>query len=87
MGKNGAESYGIVGSLDLGAKMIGRYGRMRCRVTTSSAFIRRPMMKNLLLGDFLRVKNVTLPKGIYVKLQTYTSDFLNTSDPKAISGF
>ncbi|GJY40394.1 ubiquitin fusion degradation protein 1 homolog isoform X1 [Tanacetum coccineum] len=44
------------------------------------------MMKNLLLeeGDFLRVKNVTLPKGTYVKLQPHTSDFLNISNPKAI---
>nr|GEX49480.1 ubiquitin fusion degradation protein 1 homolog [Tanacetum cinerariifolium] len=43
------------------------------------------MMKNLLLeeGDFLRVKNVTLPKGTYVKLQPHTSDFLNISNPKA----
>ncbi|KAL8249001.1 hypothetical protein R6Q59_005869 [Mikania micrantha] len=44
------------------------------------------MMKNLLLqeGDIVRVKNVTLPKGTYVKLQPHTSDFLNISNPKAI---
>ncbi|KAK9065164.1 hypothetical protein SSX86_016547 [Deinandra increscens subsp. villosa] len=44
------------------------------------------MMENLLLqeGDIVRVKNVTLPKGTYVKLQPHTSDFLNISNPKAI---
>ncbi|XP_024990444.1 ubiquitin recognition factor in ER-associated degradation protein 1-like isoform X1 [Cynara cardunculus var. scolymus] len=44
------------------------------------------MMENLLLqeGDVVRVKNVTLPKGTYVKLQPHTTDFLNISNPKAI---
>lgn len=44
------------------------------------------MMENLLLqeGDFVRVKNVTLPKGKYVKLQPHTKDFLDISNPKAI---
>lgn len=44
------------------------------------------MMENLLLqeGDIVRVKNVTLPKGTYVKLQPHTTDFLNISNPKAI---
>nr|GEW91307.1 ubiquitin recognition factor in ER-associated degradation protein 1 [Tanacetum cinerariifolium] len=44
------------------------------------------MMKNLLLekGDLLRVKNGTLPKSTHVKLQIYTSNFLNISNPKAI---
>lgn len=44
------------------------------------------MMENLLLqeGDFVRVKNVTLPKGTYVKLQPHTKDFLDISNPKAI---
>ncbi|CAA0807669.1 ubiquitin fusion degradation 1 [Striga hermonthica] len=44
------------------------------------------MMENLLLqeGDFVRVKNVTLPKGTYVKLQPHTMDFLDISNPKAI---
>ncbi|KAK4401483.1 Ubiquitin fusion degradation protein 1 [Sesamum angolense] len=39
------------------------------------------MMENLLLqeGDFIRVKNVTLPKGTYVKLQPHTKDFLDIS--------
>ncbi|GFP85942.1 ubiquitin fusion degradation protein 1 homolog [Phtheirospermum japonicum] len=44
------------------------------------------MMENLLLqeGDFVKVKNVTIPKGTYVKLQPHTKDFLDISNPKAI---
>ncbi|KAJ1395557.1 Ubiquitin fusion degradation protein Ufd1-like [Sesbania bispinosa] len=44
------------------------------------------MMENMLLqeGDIIRVKNVTLPKGTYVKLQPHTKDFLDISNPKAI---
>ncbi|KAG7636927.1 Ubiquitin fusion degradation protein Ufd1-like [Arabidopsis thaliana x Arabidopsis arenosa] len=44
------------------------------------------MMQNLLLqeGDIVRVRNVTLPKGTYVKLQPHTTDFLDISNPKAI---
>ncbi|XP_026449596.1 ubiquitin fusion degradation protein 1 homolog isoform X2 [Papaver somniferum] len=44
------------------------------------------MMQNMLLeeGGTVRVKNVTLPKGTYVKLQPHTKDFLDISNPKAI---
>lgn len=35
-------------------------------------------------GDIVRVKNVTLPKGKYVKLQPHTKDFLDISNPKAM---
>ncbi|KAK4740238.1 hypothetical protein R3W88_003935 [Solanum pinnatisectum] len=44
------------------------------------------MMENLCLqeGDIVTVKNVTLPKGKYVKLQPHTMDFLDISNPKAI---
>ncbi|GJN26670.1 hypothetical protein PR202_gb14620 [Eleusine coracana subsp. coracana] len=44
------------------------------------------MMQNMLLqeGDTVRVKNATLPKGKYVKLQPHTTDFLDISNPKAI---
>ncbi|XP_018815358.1 ubiquitin fusion degradation protein 1 homolog [Juglans regia] len=44
------------------------------------------MMENMLLqeGDIVRVKNMTLPKGTYVKLQPHTKDFLDISNPKAI---
>ncbi|MFS8018331.1 putative ubiquitin fusion degradation protein Ufd1 [Helianthus anomalus] len=43
-------------------------------------------MGNLLMreGDIVRVKNVTLPNGTYVKLQPHTKDFLEISNPKAI---
>jgi ubiquitin fusion degradation protein 1 len=44
------------------------------------------MMQNMLLqeGDTVRVKNTTLPKGTYVKLQPHTTDFLDISNPKAM---
>ncbi|CAO2043416.1 unnamed protein product [Urochloa humidicola] len=44
------------------------------------------MMQNMLLqeGDIVRLKNATLPKGTYVKLQPHTTDFLDISNPKAI---
>lgn len=44
------------------------------------------MMENMLLqeGDKVKVKNVALPKGSYVKLQPHTKDFLDISNPKAI---
>jgi len=44
------------------------------------------MMQNMLLqeGDTVRVKNATLPKGTYVKLQPHTTDFLDISNPKAM---
>ncbi|KAJ3680080.1 hypothetical protein LUZ60_016358 [Juncus effusus] len=44
------------------------------------------MMQNMLLreGDIIRLKNASLPKGTYVKLQPHTTDFLDISNPKAI---
>lgn len=44
------------------------------------------MMQNMLLeeGDTVKVKNATLPKGSYVKLQPHTKDFLDISNPKAV---
>eukprot|EP00798_Chlamydomonas_sp_ICE-L_P029337 gene29337-8891_t len=44
------------------------------------------MMQNLLLqvGDMVKLKNVALPKGTFVKLQPVTSDFLDISNPKAV---
>ncbi|MCL7028906.1 hypothetical protein MKW94_008571 [Papaver nudicaule] len=44
------------------------------------------MMQNMLLqvGGTVRVKNVALPKGTYVKLQPHTKDFLDISNPKAV---
>ncbi|KAL5709563.1 Ubiquitin recognition factor in ER-associated degradation protein 1 [Ranunculus cassubicifolius] len=43
-------------------------------------------MENMLLqeGDIVQVKNATLSKGTYVKLQPHTKDFLDISNPKAI---
>ncbi|KAG1662009.1 hypothetical protein FOA52_009498 [Chlamydomonas sp. UWO 241] len=44
------------------------------------------MMQNLLLqvGDLVKFRNVSLPKGKFVKLQPVTSDFLDISNPKAV---
>jgi hypothetical protein len=44
------------------------------------------MMQNLLLteGQAVKFKNVSLPKGSFVKLQPVTSDFLDISNPKAV---
>ncbi|KAK6234883.1 hypothetical protein QUC31_018648 [Theobroma cacao] len=44
------------------------------------------MMENMLLqeGDIVQVKNASLAKGTYVKLQPHTMDFLDISNPKAI---
>ncbi|EEF28633.1 ubiquitin recognition factor in ER-associated degradation protein 1 isoform X4 [Ricinus communis] len=44
------------------------------------------MMENMLLqeGDLVQLKNASLMKGTYVKLQPHTTDFLDISNPKAI---
>ncbi|KAI5665992.1 hypothetical protein M9H77_15845 [Catharanthus roseus] len=44
------------------------------------------MMENMLLqeGDIVNIKNASLSKGTYVKLQPHTTDFLDISNPKAI---
>ncbi|EZG47331.1 ubiquitin fusion degradation protein 1 [Gregarina niphandrodes] len=44
------------------------------------------MMRNLQLddGDLLRVTNVSLPKGNFVKIQPVTSDFLNLTNHRAV---
>eukprot|EP00892_Ulva_mutabilis_P004339 jgi/Ulvmu1/2277/UM013_0124.1 len=44
------------------------------------------MMDNMLLsvGELVNLKNVSLPKGSFIKIQPHTSDFLDISDPKAV---
>ncbi|KAL8057381.1 hypothetical protein ABFS82_04G180600 [Erythranthe guttata] len=44
------------------------------------------MMENMQLkdGDIVRVKNASLPKGTYVKMQPHKTDFLDVSNPKAV---
>lgn len=44
------------------------------------------MMQNLKLteGGLINLKNVSLPKGTFVKIQPHTTDFLDISDPKAV---
>lgn len=45
------------------------------------------MMENMLLqeGDKVQLKSTSLAKGTYVKLQPHTMDFLDISNPKAMS--
>ncbi|CDO99484.1 unnamed protein product [Coffea canephora] len=56
--------------------------------TAEEGFVFLPqwMMDNLkiLEGDLVLLKDVSLPKGTYVKLQPHTTDFINISDPKAV---
>jgi len=49
-------------------------------------YLPRWMMLNMLLteGQAVKFRNVSLPKGTYVKLQPVTSDFLDISNPKAV---
>lgn len=44
------------------------------------------MMQNMSLqeGDVLQIKNISLVKGTYIKLQPHTQDFLDISNPKAM---
>lgn len=48
--------------------------------------LRFQMMENLLLqeGDIVKVRNTSLAKGSYVRLQPHTKDFLDISNPKAM---
>ncbi|RVW66039.1 Ubiquitin recognition factor in ER-associated degradation protein 1 [Vitis vinifera] len=45
------------------------------------------MMENLLLeeGDIVKVKNVSLPAGTYMQLQPHTKNFLDITNPRAMS--
>ncbi|XP_010469996.1 PREDICTED: ubiquitin fusion degradation protein 1 homolog [Camelina sativa] len=56
--------------------------------TADEGFVYLPywMMLNMSLqeGDILQVKNISLVKGTYIKLQPHTQDFLDISNPKAI---
>jgi ubiquitin fusion degradation protein 1 len=44
------------------------------------------MMENMLLqeGDIVQLRNTSLAKGTFVKLQPHTKDFLDISNPKAM---
>lgn len=44
------------------------------------------MMDNLLLsvGDLVNLKNVSLPKGSFIKIQPHTTTFLDIANPKAV---
>ncbi|KAI8025879.1 Ubiquitin recognition factor in ER-associated degradation protein 1 [Camellia lanceoleosa] len=54
------------------------------QIENGDKIIMPPSALDRLEGDIVRVKNVTLPKGTYVKLQPHTKDYLDISNPKAI---
>lgn len=69
------------------------HSRVVVHVTTFPLGLRQPhlrvwmqMMDNMLLsvGELVNLKNVSLPKGSFIKIQPHTSDFLEISDPKAV---
>ncbi|GAB2267647.1 hypothetical protein Dimus_002629 [Dionaea muscipula] len=68
------------------ASRISHCGVLEFTADEGMIFVPNWMMENMLLqeGDIVRVKNVALPKGKYVKLQPHTKDFLDISNPKAI---
>ncbi|XP_041017237.1 ubiquitin fusion degradation protein 1 homolog [Juglans microcarpa x Juglans regia] len=68
------------------AERISHYGVLEFIAEEGMIYMPYWMMENMLLqeGDIVRVKNMTLPKGTYVKLQPNTKDFLDISNPKAM---
>ncbi len=69
--------------------------RLPLIMLASAAYHPRPvtacalqMMQNLLLqvGETVKLRNVSLPKGTYVKLQPHTTDFLDIHNPKVELG-
>lgn len=61
-------------------------GVMEFTAEEGMAYIPYWLMQSLYLkeGDLVHFKNVTLPKGTYVKLRPQTKDFLDVSNPKAV---
>ncbi|KAJ4978510.1 hypothetical protein NE237_009290 [Protea cynaroides] len=71
---------------NLDAKRVSHCGVLEFIAEEGLIYLPYWMMKNLLLqeGDVVQVKNISLLKGKYVKLQPHTKDFLDISNPKAI---
>nr|GEV52314.1 ubiquitin fusion degradation protein 1 homolog [Tanacetum cinerariifolium] len=44
------------------------------------------MMKNMKIqeGDLVNIRNITLPKGTYIKIQPHATKFFNLSNPKSL---
>ncbi|CAN0105808.1 unnamed protein product [Ascophyllum nodosum] len=61
-------------------------GVLEFSAAEGSCYIPHWMMQNLLLeaGSLLTVKNVSLPKGMFVKFQPQSVDFLDISNPRAV---
>ncbi|KAG8049779.1 hypothetical protein GUJ93_ZPchr0009g876 [Zizania palustris] len=68
------------------ARRISHCGVLEFVADEGVVIMPRWVMQNMHLedGDVVRVKNASLPKGTYVKLQPHTSDFLDVANPKAI---
>ncbi|KAL5206912.1 hypothetical protein ABZP36_035121 [Zizania latifolia] len=68
------------------ARRISHCGVLEFVADEGVVIMPRWVMQNMQLedGDAVRVKNASLPKGTYVKLQPHTSDFLDVANPKAI---
>ncbi|XP_043692059.1 ubiquitin fusion degradation protein 1 homolog [Telopea speciosissima] len=71
---------------NLDTKRVSHCGVLEFIAEEGVIFLPYWMMENLLLqeGDIVQVKNTSLLKGKYVKLQPHTKDFLDISNPKAI---
>ncbi|XP_042515703.1 ubiquitin fusion degradation protein 1 homolog [Macadamia integrifolia] len=71
---------------NLDAKRVSHCGVLEFSAEEGVIFLPHWMMENLLLkeGDIVQVKNTSLLKGKYMKIQPHTKDFLDISNPKAI---
>jgi Ubiquitin fusion degradation protein UFD1 len=60
--------------------------RYRVRLLNTEMQTQSQMMDNLLLGvgDLVNLRNVSLPKGTFIKIQPHSKDFLDISNPKAV---
>ncbi|PIA54720.1 hypothetical protein AQUCO_00900950v1 [Aquilegia coerulea] len=68
------------------ANRISHCGVMEFIAEEGIIFLPQWMMENMRLkeGDIVRIKNASLSKGTYIKLQPHTKDFLDISNPKAL---
>lgn len=69
-----------------GSQRVSHCGVWEFTATEGLIYMPNWMMKNLHLkeGDLVEVKNVSLPKGKYIKLQPHTKDFLDITNPRAV---
>jgi hypothetical protein len=67
--------------------VLGMLARCCVRQHTDELTLRLQMMETLGLepGDLLQTKSTDLPPGQFIKLQPQDTNFLDISDPKAVS--